>query len=513
MANHASFDCRATAPDAETQIVACYQNPKTKEVNVPKGPMADLVKRVKSTGAFNGSASSSIFLPFQGEEGDQAFLLVGLGEEKKADAEVVRRAGAAAWEKLTASRTQHASVEVSLFGSSQPKQVLFATALAEGMALSGYTYDKKSVPAPKKKAASKKEEENSKPVETIVFTSGSAPVRRKLSAELTLVEEMRSAVNLTRTWSNLPPNIGTPKYFADESAKLAKQYGLKCKILTEADAKKEGMHLLLSVGQGSKRESRVVVLEYTPKKKTKKTKTLALVGKGVTFDSGGISIKPSSLMEEMKHDMTGAATMVGATLLAARAKSPCKIITVLGFVENMPSGEATTPGSVITSRSGKSVEIINTDAEGRLVLVDLLDYAQEFKPDAMINAATLTGAVLVALGRYCCGMMSNNDKLASALEKSAAETQERMWRLPLYEEYGNDMKSDYADLKNSNNDRMAGTIRAGAFMQQFIKDDLPWAHLDIAATAWDLGYLPYHPKKGGSGAHVRALAHLAANFK
>jgi leucyl aminopeptidase len=254
-------------------------------------------------------------------------------------------------------------------------------------------------------------------------------------------------------------------------------------------------------------------LEYIPTAKSENQKTIAFVGKGVTFDSGGISIKPSMRMEEMKHDMTGAATLMGVTLLAAKMKVPNRIVTILAFTENMPDGSAIQPGNVITSRAGKTVEIINTDAEGRLILADVLDYAHEFKPDVIIDAATLTGAVSIALGKYCCGILGNDEGLIGAIRRCGNDTGERIWELPLFDDYFEDMRSETADMRNSCNDSYGGTIRGAIFLKQFIKKGQKWAHLDIAATAWGLTHLSYMPKRTASGLYVRTLARFAAEFE
>jgi leucyl aminopeptidase len=339
---------------------------------------------------------------------------------------------------------------------------------------------------------------------------------QQIASELQQVQASGAAIRVTRDWSNEPSNFGTPEYFAAEAKRLAKEYGLKCTILSEADAAKEKMGLFLGVGQGAEREGKIVVLEYTPKKSDKKpkknVKTIAFVGKGITFDSGGISIKPSMRMEEMKHDMTGAATVMGAILLASEMKVENRIIAIMGFTENMPSGNAIQPGNVLVSRAGKTVEVINTDAEGRLILADLLDYAQDFKPDAIVNAATLTGAVTIALGKHCCGIMGNDEQLIGAVKRAGESSGERIWELPLFDEYFDDLRSDYADMKNSANDGLGGTIRGGIFLKQFIKKGVKWAHLDIAATAWGVTHFSYIPKKGASGIYVRTLAKFAADF-
>jgi len=214
----------------------------------------------------------------------------------------------------------------------------------------------------------------------------------------------------------------------------------------------------------------------------------------------------------MKHDMTGAATMAGATLLAARLGSKNKITTILVFAENMPSGNALQPGNIITARNGKTVEIINTDAEGRLVLADALDLAHDYKPDLIVNTATLTGAVSVALGKLTSALFSNDDKLAKGLMASTEVTEEALWQLPLWDEYFEDIKSHYADMMNSANDSNGGTIRGAVFLKQFIKPGMKWAHVDLANRAYDQGYLAYNPRKGSSGVYVRTFAHFAMNY-
>ncbi len=323
---------------------------------------------------------------------------------------------------------------------------------------------------------------------------------------------MANAVNVTRHWSNEPSNFGTPVFYAEEATRLAKEVGLKIRVLDEKECAKENMRLFLGVGQGSERESRVVILEHVPRRKgTKRPRKIALVGKGVTFDSGGISIKPSSFMENMKHDMTGAASVMGAMLLAARWEVSQHVIGLMAFTENMPDGHAIQPGNILTARNGKTVEIINTDAEGRLVLADALDYVQELKPDVVIDLATLTGAVGVALGKICSGLMGNDDGLIESLRKAGDRAGEKLWQLPLFDEYLEDIKSEVADLKNSVNDSSGGTIRGAMFLKQFIRKGVAWAHLDIAGVAYNVSHLPYFPKRGASGSMVRTLGQYLAN--
>jgi leucyl aminopeptidase len=486
----------APARGTDTDIVAVYQDGSKKAV-APKGPYGAVVTKLRKLDAFAGRCGSVEYLRFGGKGGAANALFVGFGVPGELTEEKVRTAGGHVWQKLVASKAKTVVVR-------DLTEIRVARAFAEGLIFGAYKFEKH-------KGKSDKKADSSFPAR-ITFVVKDKALQGQIARELAEVHAAAVAMTVTRDWSNEPSNFGTPEYFAAESKRLAKDYGLKCTILTEKDAEKEKMGLFLGVGQGAEREGRIVVLEYTPPKIDKETKTIAFVGKGITFDSGGISIKPSMRMEEMKHDMTGAATVMGATLLAAKMKVPNRIITIMGFTENMPDGDAIQPGNVITSRNGKTVEIINTDAEGRLILADLLDYAQDLKPDAIVDAATLTGAVTVALGKQCCGILGNDDGLIQSLRRAGDANGERIWELPLFDEYFDDLKSETADMKNSANDSYGGTIRGAIFLKQFIKKGFKWAHLDIAATAWGLSHLSYMPKRQASGLYVRTLARFAAEF-
>ncbi len=298
---------------------------------------------------------------------------------------------------------------------------------------------------------------------------------------------------LTRTLGNLPPNLMNPEALADSAKALAKKHKLKSTILKTADMEKLGMGSLLAVAQGSSASPRLIALEY----KGAKGAPIALVGKGVTFDSGGISLKPGAGMDEMKYDMCGAATVLGVMQAVAELKLPIHLVGVIPAVENMPSGNAARPGDVVTSMSGQTIEILNTDAEGRLILCDALTWTQrEYKPAKIIDMATLTGACIVALGSTTSGLMGNNDALQAELQAAGNTTYDRVWSLPLFDEYDEQLKSNFADMGNIGG-REAGTITAACFLKRFIENDTPWAHLDIAGTAWTSG-----AKKGASGRPV-----------
>ncbi len=499
-----SLESRASFTGADAEVVALFQDAGKKAAAI-KGSYSGLVDRLRKSEAFVARTGSVQFVRFGGHGDAESVLFVGFGQAEELTEEKARQAAGNVWAKLCVEKSRQAVVDVdSLRGARGIKSGLthlrLARVFAEGLVLGAYSFEKY-----------KKTQETYHGPESLVFVSRDKGLVQKIAKELEQVSAAAEAVNITRDWSNEPSNEGTPEYFADQAKKYAQAQGLKCTVLTEAEAAREKMGLFLAVGQGSTREGRVVVLEYTPKG-VKNPKTICFVGKGVTFDSGGISIKPSLRMEDMKHDMTGAATLFGATLLASKWKVSNRIVTILAFTENMPSGDAIQPGNVVTARNGKTVEIINTDAEGRLVLADVLDYAHQFKPDAIVDAATLTGAVSVALGKHCCAILGNDDALVEELRAAGNANHERIWQLPLFDEYFDDLKSDYADMKNSANDGNGGTIRGAIFLKQFIKPGVKWAHLDIAATAYGLTHLSYYPKKGASGAYVRTLAQFAADF-
>lgn len=493
------FEAKTAAQKVDIDLVFIVQDAGKKPIP-PQGAYTGWIDQFRKTDAFIAKVGQIAVVPFGGKGGATSVAFIGLGPVAEITPEKLRQAGAYTLGKLSTDKVGSAQILVDTLleikGLKDGEQLI--RAFAEGYAMSAYKFDRY-----------KKDAKAAECVGPAKVTFVSKSMKTELTSALSDAIDVAECMSVTRDWSNEPANLGTAVYFAKEAQKLAKSHGIKCKVLTEADAAREKMGLFLAVGQGSDREGRIVVLDYSPKGAKK---TVALVGKGITFDSGGISIKPSMKMEDMKHDMTGAATMMGAILLAARRKVKNRVVAILAFTENMPDGNAVTPSSVVYSRAGKSVEIINTDAEGRLILADVLDYAHDFKPDAIINAATLTGACGVALGKHCAGLMGNDRALLDEVHRISNEMFERTWELPMYDEYFEDLKSDVADMKNSANDGMGGTIRAGIFLKQFIRKGMPWCHLDIAYTAQNMGQIPYFPKKGASGMHVRTLARFVAEF-
>jgi leucyl aminopeptidase len=312
-------------------------------------------------------------------------------------------------------------------------------------------------------------------------------------------------VNLARDLVSHPGNVVTTGYLAETARKLADRHKLTCEILEMDELERLGMNALVAVGKGSIEPPRLIVLEY---RGGGKERPVVLVGKGITFDSGGISIKPGAGMEEMKTDMAGGAAVLGAMEAAAGLKLPINLVCIIPTAENMPDGKAYKPGDVVTSLSGTTIEITNTDAEGRLVLCDALHFAKKYKPTTMIDLATLTGACVVALGHEASGLMGNDQRLINSLKQAGERCGERVWELPLWDGYGEAMKSDIADLKNAGS-RDGGSITAGWFLKQFV-GTTRWAHLDIAGTAWSDKARSYSPK-GATGVGVRLLIEYLQN--
>ena len=318
------------------------------------------------------------------------------------------------------------------------------------------------------------------------------------------------SMNFTRDLANEPPNILTPAEMSKRAEAMAKEVGLRFEALDEARMKKLGMGSLLSVSLGSDQPAKLIVLRYTPSKNTaKKGDLLALVGKGITFDTGGISLKPGEGMDAMKYDMSGGATVIGTMRAIALLKPSVPVIGVIAAVENMPDGKASRPSDVVTASNGKTIEILNTDAEGRLILADAVAYAEKQGATRIVDMATLTGAVIIALGDVNTGIMGNDQGLIDEIVANGKEAGEGFWQLPLGTEYSKQIKSDIADIKNIGPRGKAGTIMGAVFIQEFI-DKAKWAHLDIAGTAWSDAVRP-HQAKGPTGVALRTLLKLVEN--
>jgi leucyl aminopeptidase len=338
-------------------------------------------------------------------------------------------------------------------------------------------------------------------VDAITFVAHDDGQARELQRAVDYGTVTARGANVARDLQQRPGNMATPSFIAERAREVAKKFSLKITVLDREQMRKEGMHALLAVAQGTLEEPRFIALEYHGG--SQGAKPLVLVGKGVTFDSGGISIKPAERMEDMKYDMSGAAAVIGAMHAIAELKLKVNVIGLVPSTENLPSGTAVKPGDVISSHLGKTIEVINTDAEGRLILADALSYARRYEPAAIVDCATLTGAVVIALGHHAIGLMGNDGDLIDEVRAAGARTGERCWPLPLWDEYREQIDSPIADIKNSGG-RAAGSITAGWFLKDFVEDTTPWVHLDIAGTAYRDEAAPYL-RKGAAGVPTRLL--------
>ncbi|MGD2122395.1 MAG: leucyl aminopeptidase [Gemmatimonadota bacterium] len=429
------------------------------------------------------------FLLFPPEgSGPERVLLVGAGKREEVDAEVLRRVFGRG--VRVAEEMRLGALSLWMDPAVPLSQALFAQAATEGVVLAAWRF---------KELKTEDDPENP----TVNVT------------ELTLIsqgneEEMRRGFliglaqargeNLARTLQARPGNIATPTHLAEEAKRLGREFGLKVTILGPKDMEAEGMGALLAVAQGSEQEPRFIVLEHRGGEKEEAP--LVLVGKGLTFDAGGISIKPATGMEDMKFDMSGGAAVLGAMQAVGELSLPLNVVGIVPSSENLLGGAAVKPGDVIRTREGKTVEVINTDAEGRLILADALSFGQTLKPAAMVDCATLTGACVIALGHHAAGVLGTDEALVEELRQAGVTSGERCWPLPLWKEYREQLESTVADIKNVGG-RPAGTITAAYFLSEFV-GDVPWAHLDIAGTAYGEGKLSYL-RKGGYGAPTRTL--------
>ena len=441
-----------------------------------------LANALKTSASFKGKNGETISIPTQHLQADLAILA---GYDAKTELEK-RNFGGKVLSAILASKVKEATIMI------EGNDAEAAANIALGAKLKSYTFNKYHT---------KKAKDELPQLKTLKIMIDEPAKAKKAYADLAVTAD---AVFFTRDLVSEPSNVLNPESYAKEIKKLTKS-GLKVKVLGEKEMEKLGMHSLLGVGQGSAYESQLVIMEWNGGKKS--DKPLGFVGKGVTFDTGGISIKPSGGMEEMKFDMGGSAVVVGLMKLLAERKAKVNAVGVVGLVENMPSSTAQKPGDVVKSMSGQTIEVLNTDAEGRLVLADALWYTQKnYKPQFMIDLATLTGAIIVALGTSRTGLFSNDDKLADRLYKCGKSTGDEVWRLPLGDVYDKQINSDIADMQNIGADREAGSITAAQFLQRFV-NDTPWVHLDIAGTAWTKKGTDIAPK-GATGHGVLLLDEL-----
>ena len=500
MKTHLDFELDHWAK-ADAKIIGAFQKKDGKSAQIAASDK-ELIKEfenVKSSGSFTGAAGTQF--QFTSSQGDTIFI-IGMGEKTKSKAEGIRRAVANGYKAVKGEKFKSVAFDVKSFDAIN-KTADTIGLVNEAVQLTAYDFTKYFEKAPKNSFS-----------EVHLYVSDKK-AKRSADKILETSQNTSESVNFARDLVNEAPNVLHSEEYskrveADVKGAL-KGKGVKVKVLGKTELKKEKMNLFLSVNAGSAKQPQLVHLTYTPKKVTKNTKHYCLVGKGLTFDTGGYSLKPGGSMMGMKFDMGGSATVYGAFRAAVLNNSPYKITCILGMTDNMVSENATVPDSIVKGRSGKTVEILNTDAEGRLVLADCLDYACDQKPDYIIDAATLTGACLVALGSQVCAVLGNDDKFTKTILKAAKEQDEYMWEMPIIQEWREDMKSKIADLKNIGTAGRAGTATAAAFLEYFIKDEIKWAHLDVAGVADSQSHLPYCPATGGSGLIIRSLNRLLSD--
>ena len=492
------FVKKGKLPDTKSQIIILTlfeDSKKLTGVALEIDKKSDgLISELIENGDFQAKPSQISVIYTRGSLTAKRIALVGLGKHSEFNLEKLRAAFAKALQHLRNLNIKEAATSINLNLIPRKKDQV-AQAVAEGSLLGLYQY------TPFKTVG----REDLKDMEQLNIITDEKDFSLIESA-IKKAQIITQAVYFARDLVSAPSNEMTPSIMAQKAREIARRKNVSCKVLDKEKMKEMGMKALLAVASGSNEEPKFIILEYAGGKKS--AAPIVLVGKGLTFDSGGISIKPSDKMEEMKSDMSGGAAVMGVIMAAADLHLPLNIIGFIPATENMPGGTAYKPGDILKSYSGKTIEVLNTDAEGRLILADALAYASEFKPEAVIDVATLTGACIVALGDDVIGMLGTDDKLKSEIDRAAQTTGELVWELPLWEGYHELIKSDIADYKNSSG-RSAGTITAAAFLSKFA-GDAPWVHLDIAGPAWTNKEKNYIPK-GASGVAVRLLVEFLRN--
>ena len=454
--------------------------------------MGGEIRALLDLGDFKGEAKQTAVLYTKEAIAAPRLALVGLGKAEDFNLEAARQAAGTIARQLRDLGVKTFAIPLH----SDPPQDMIQAAV-EGSILALYQFNQHKT----------QDLDKVKVLEEMTFLAEDGASQAVVDQGVVHGETIANGTILARNLSNQPPNHLTPTILADTAQEIANETGLKCEIFEPTQLKEHGFGALLGVAQGSVEEPRFIVLEHCPE--GDEQETVVFVGKGITFDSGGLSIKSGSGMMEMKHDMSGAAAVLGAMQAVGHLKPNLHVVGLIAATENMPSGTAQRPGDVVTSYGGKTIEILNTDAEGRLVLADALGYAKKYAPKAVIDLATLTGAVVTALGHVACGMLGTDDELMDKIRTAAETTHERVWQLPLWDDYDEGIKSQVADVKNIG-DGTAGTIAGAAFLKKFT-EDYPWVHLDIAGTAWGVEGSSYIPK-GASGYGVRLLVQFAQDW-
>ena len=447
---------------------------------------------------FTGKLNETVMIPTYKKAIPKRILLVGLGKTTELSSDKVRQAAGTATRVIQGKKFKSPSM---LLYKTEYKGISIediTRSVVEGVLLSLYNFTMYKTLKKEDKAV----------INNFTLIVQKKDVLAKVKSVAKNTQTVAEAVCFTRDIVNMAGSDATPTFLANKAKEIAKKTGVKCRTLSRPDMKRLGMGGILNVSRGSSQPPKFIILEYNTRKKN--NDTIVLIGKGVTFDSGGISLKPGANMDLMKADMAGAAAVLGAFKAISNLKPATHIVGLVPCTENMPSGSALKPGDIIKCMSGKTVEILNTDAEGRLILADAIAYAKRYKPDAVIDLATLTGACVAALGTFTSGMLGNNDKLKERVKQAGEKSHERVWELPLWKEYYELIKSNIADIKNTGG-RYAGTITAACFLGEFV-EDFPWVHLDIAGTFLVEKDTPYI-RKGATGVGVRLLTQLILDWK
>jgi len=462
--------------------------------------ICDLIQRAQRINEFKGKTGDELFLYEIGEGLPKRILFLGIGNAEKVDREALRCLAGKSLNRCIKRNLTEMTLCIP-DGSAIPlDNNMMLEALAEGACLANYIFNRYK-------------KEKKKPLKQVAFYIGGKSASNP-SKICSTIETVCSGTVLAREWVNMPPNDKRPEKLAQSIHKEAEKQKIKITVFDEKMLQKSKMGGILAVGSGSQNRPRMIILDYNPKKAgkiKKETQTIALVGKGVTFDSGGINLKPSDGLVDMKMDMSGAAAVAATLITIAKLKMDFRVVGLIPVVENMPSGGAARPGDIIESFSGKTVEIGNTDAEGRLILMDAISYAEKtFAPHVIIDLATLTGACVVALGEKIAGVFSKNKQLTDAIIASGENTYERCWAMPMPDDYKEMLKSDFADIKNVSSTRWGGAITGALFLSEFVKDT-PWAHIDIAGPAFSRKKSDYCGP-GGTGFGVRLIIDVINNY-
>ena len=459
----------------------------TTEAGSSLGPLDEglggAIGRALASGDMKGRSKDEVVL-YGADTGPDRVLLLGLGAAEDVDGESVRRFAARA--VRTAERLGITSLRVSLDGLGQADDDDAAQAAAEGAVLAAWKF----------RELKSADDDEGGDVTGVDLLGGGVRAADWVEFGATIA----AAENLARTLQSRPGNVATPSHIAEEAQRMGEDTGLDVTVFDETRMREEGMHAILAVSRGSEEEARFIIMEH--KGGAEDDAPLVLVGKGLSFDAGGISLKPPSGMEEMKFDMSGGAAVIGAMQAIAQLGLKANVVGIVPSSENLPSGTAVKPGDVIDTLAGKTVEVINTDAEGRLILADALTFGARLNPAAMVDCATLTGAVVIALGSHTAAVLGNDEVVVEQLVAAGLQSGERCWQLPLWEEYRKQLDSETADMQNIGG-RPGGSITAACFLSEFV-GDTAWAHLDIAGTAYGDGKLPYQ-RKGGYGFPTRLL--------